>query len=274
MGKWDTAGQQALALGSAGAALGPIGFAGGAALGGIAGLIAGSQEEKAQEELKRQIESMPDFRDSEAFLNASAQAARADRWAQEGMSAQQLNQANQGVSRVAGQTLANAGSLESGLLGQSGTAQSLTDAYTSIAMQDAQTKQANRQQALQAQKNLQDAQEDAFSLDLGKSQNLLDLSMGQMASDRQDRLNTQQNITAGLQNVLNADGAMGKWGSAVNSIGGMFNKNQSTTAPTLPSQGFVNDPITIDGNVVGNQVGFTPSQSAWNFGNSNPLFGG
>lgn len=212
MGKWNQAGQQAASLGSAGLALGgPIGAGVGALVGGIGGLIAGSQEEKAQEELRKQIESMPDYRESEAYQNATAQASRADRWAQQGLSSQQLNNANQGVDRAAGQSLANASSLESGLLGQSGTVQSLTDAYTNIAIQDAQMKQENRQQALQANKNLQSAQDDAFSLDLGKSQNLLDLSMGNMASDRQDRVNTQGNVMSGVQNILNQDGAKDKW---------------------------------------------------------------
>ncbi len=219
MGKWNTAGQQGLGGLSSGLSIGMnpalmaatggtsalIGAGSGVLAGGVMGLIQGSQEEKAQKAIEDQINSMPDFRDSEAYLNAASQASRADRWAQEGMSAQQLNNANQGVGRVAGQTLANAGSLESGLLGQSGTVQSLTDAYTNISMQDAQMKQANRQQAIQAQKNLQLAQEDAFSMDMSKSQNLLDLSLGNLASDRQDAVNTQQNLNTLGQNILNAD---------------------------------------------------------------------
>lgn len=203
---------------------GPWGAAIGALGGGLMGFISKNQADKANQNIEDLIDETPDFRESDAYTNAANQAARADRWAQQGLSSQTMNRAEQGIGRVGGAALSNATNLQSGLMGMAGTTRSLTDAYTDLAVQDADAQRANRASALTANRNLQLAQEDAFGMDLGKHQNMLNLALGETASDRTDMLGAQQSMGTGVQNLLNSPEAMEQFGGFSKKIGGFMSK--------------------------------------------------
>ena len=205
-----------------GTALGPLGTIGGGLLGGLMGFISGKQSEKANENIEQLISDTPDFRESEAYNNAVNQAGRADRWAQQGLSSEIMNRAERNIGRVGGTALSNVNSLQSGLMGTSGMTRNLTDAYTDLAVQDAEAKQMNRAGALVANKNLQGAQEDAFGIDMGKHQNMLNLALGDLSSDRADMLGAQQSMGTGIQNLLNSPEAMERFGNFGQNMGGFM----------------------------------------------------
>lgn len=202
-------GSSALAGTASGAAMGsiagPLGMAAGALVGGVVGGIQGNKERKAMNDIESQIRNAPKFTDSLAYANASNQASRADRFAQEGMSAQQYNNAQQNIDRMGSATLNQANDLSSGLMGMSAVSGNLTDAYTNLAMQDAQMKQQNRAIAMNANANLQAAQEEAFGVEMGRQQNLLDLQMGRETQSRQDFQNATGTMASMAQNYLNSD---------------------------------------------------------------------
>lgn len=223
--------------------LGGVGAGVGAAVGLVGGIIAAEQQKRLIEDAKEKIKNMPDYRKSEAYLNAATQAGRADRYAQEGLTADQKALAQTGIERGVGNTLANAGNLQSGLMGMSANATSLGDMYTQLASVDAQQKVANRERAFAEQKNFQQAQDDAFSLDLAKQQNLLDLTLGEMKSDRLDSMATQQNIMTGVQGAVDS---------------GVFFKNQ----PWLTD--YLKDPNKADPNKYVNAKVKTGSTTAPN----------
>ena len=209
---WGNAGNSALTGAATGASFGSvvpvIGTALGAGLGGILGLggsvIAQNRQQSLLDEAEKMINEMPKYENSDAYRTAATISGRADRWAQEGLSQQQLNQANQGIDRLASNALSTANTLESGLQGMSGVTATLKDSYANLAMQDAAMQQAQRAQALQAQQNFQRAQEDAFGVELGRQQNLLDLTLGEIGQSRTDSVTGQKNMMTSVQALLDS----------------------------------------------------------------------
>jgi hypothetical protein len=172
---------------------------------GITGIASTVQQNKMMEEAETMINDMPKYEDSAAFANAGSQAGRADRWAQEGLTSEQKMAAGQGADRASSQSMANASSMDAGLQGAAANQQTLSDSYGKIAQADAQQQQQNRGMAMDANKNFENAQTQAFNVEMGKDQNLMNLHMGDMASKKGTANNLMTNMNNNYQSELNRD---------------------------------------------------------------------
>lgn len=251
-----TGGMTGASFGSAVPGVGTAIGAGAGALLGVGGsLFQQMRQQSLLDQARATIENMPKFENSDAYRNAASQAGRADRWAQEGFTQEQLNAANQGIDRLGSNALATANTLESGLQGMSGTTASLRDAYTNLATQDAQIQQARQAQALNANKNFQTAQEDAFGFEAGRQLNLLDITLGEMGQSRSDAKAGQKNIMTAMQSLLDSGAVDG--GNQLSTFeqrqkAGMPYVETVTAGNTTPmstSSSMLSEPFTNTGNL-------------------------
>jgi hypothetical protein len=209
MGMGSSIGSGAVTGAATGAGFGPIGLGIGAVVGGFAGFLAEKQDQENQQKIMELIKNTPDYTKSSAYANAASQAGRADRFAQQGLSGQEYENMGQDIQRTGGQAISQAETLQSGLLGMSGVQRSMQDAYLKRLALDNQVKREQQQQAIMANQNFQNVQDEAFSIELGKNANMMNLAAGNLASDKADMSNAMESGMTGVQNYLNSSSALG-----------------------------------------------------------------
>jgi hypothetical protein len=191
----------------------------GAAVTAVAGLaqtgIGLIQANKAKREAGRReaavrdlISKTPDFRDSEAYSMGQQQVGYAQRFSDHGLEQNQISYMGDMADRSAAYQVQNAGNLRAGLLGASSAGRSLMDAYRSIGVQDAEMKLRKKNYYHQMLQNMQGLQQQAYEVDLGKQNALIDLESGLMDRASQEQQTHMKTVNNGLNTMIGGAGGL------------------------------------------------------------------
>ena len=162
-----------------------------------------------------------DFRDSEAYKQAEQNANLAGRYAQEGLPEESLRYGENMANRAIGSAISSTNSLR-GLGNVGALSTSLSDQYRDLAQMDANARVQQRAGYLQQLGLLQQAQQQAFDIDMGYDNLERSRLLGEMAAGR-------AMFNQGLQNIAKSGETFG------NAMGGSFGGGGGSTPNQAPT---------------------------------------